>query len=517
MAWATWRVTIAFTLAVLVLRIIYLAWLCPYELVFDEAQYWDWSRRTELSYATKGPGIAYTIRATTALFGDGEWAVRLAAPCYGALLMLVAARMAMRLARGDERAGFVAAAMMVLMPGYAGTALLLTIDGPLFAWWIIAAWAAWVVADRLRQGESAAWPLLALGAAAGVGTLYKYTMLLVAVGIIVYFIWERREMKWSRAAIGGAIAAAALAACSFLPILLWNAQRGWPTVHHLMDHLSADAGASVQGAARAGFNPVGTLELIGAQLGFVGPALLLMGGALIAAIRRRRTDARRWSDQLLLILCAAPVLGMYLVISPFTKPQGNWPLAGYATLVVLAAPRVLEELDRRWPHGWRATVIYGGIAAIAMLWLNLLATLPLLEKVIPYHRFSGNEARAMQVDAARAQVREATGREPLVVAERYTLTALLAYYLPDQPRVGCASSYVGGRTVAYDFFDDVDLEASDKRGRPVVLVGKPRAGWRATDQFRRVEPIGRSSGRDWPVFKGWNGVVPGEHATNDGS
>ena len=45
-------------------------------LIQDEAQYWDWSRRLQLSYYSKGPLIAWLIAAGTSLFGDTELGVR---------------------------------------------------------------------------------------------------------------------------------------------------------------------------------------------------------------------------------------------------------------------------------------------------------------------------------------------------------------------------------------------------------------------------------------------------------
>src|SRR5262245_17841841 len=62
---------------VTLLRIVYLYFLCPYQLVEDEAAYWVWSRHLDWSYHTKGPGIALAIRAATALLGDGEAAIRM--------------------------------------------------------------------------------------------------------------------------------------------------------------------------------------------------------------------------------------------------------------------------------------------------------------------------------------------------------------------------------------------------------------------------------------------------------
>src|ERR1700733_12582303 len=48
----------------------YLTHNCPIDLSGDEAQYWDWSRHLDLSYYSKGPLIAYLIRASCSLFGE---------------------------------------------------------------------------------------------------------------------------------------------------------------------------------------------------------------------------------------------------------------------------------------------------------------------------------------------------------------------------------------------------------------------------------------------------------------
>src|SRR4029434_6896258 len=45
---------------------------CPLDLSGDEAHYWDWSRQLDLSYYSKGPLVAYIIRASCAVVGDGR-------------------------------------------------------------------------------------------------------------------------------------------------------------------------------------------------------------------------------------------------------------------------------------------------------------------------------------------------------------------------------------------------------------------------------------------------------------
>src|SRR5881397_1102315 len=57
------------------LTLIRLSMLGSTDLEFDEAHYWMWSERLAAGYFSKGPGIAFAIRASTAIFGATEFGV----------------------------------------------------------------------------------------------------------------------------------------------------------------------------------------------------------------------------------------------------------------------------------------------------------------------------------------------------------------------------------------------------------------------------------------------------------
>src|SRR2546423_1254830 len=63
---AAYALIAAFGLA----NLVYLFAFCPYDLAPDEAHYWDWSRKLDWSYYSKGPLVAWLIRAALELFGD---------------------------------------------------------------------------------------------------------------------------------------------------------------------------------------------------------------------------------------------------------------------------------------------------------------------------------------------------------------------------------------------------------------------------------------------------------------
>src|SRR6202022_3758116 len=71
-------------LFVIVLTLIRLSILATSDLEFDEAHYWMWSERLAPAYFSKGPGIAFAIRASTAIFGATEFGVRFWSPILAA-------------------------------------------------------------------------------------------------------------------------------------------------------------------------------------------------------------------------------------------------------------------------------------------------------------------------------------------------------------------------------------------------------------------------------------------------
>ena len=532
-------------LAVLTARVAVLVWLLPYDLVADEAHYWEWSRRPALSYYSKGPGVAWAIGASTAAFGDHEWSVRLPAAVFAALAMVGLAGLGAACAGGDRRVGLAAAAAYALAPGYQAVALLATIDGPLLAFWILSAWAAWRVVRRLEAGGSALGPSLAFAAALGAGFLCKYTILLLLPGVLVFGFVRRRHVRWTPARAAELLAALPAFLLLASPVIIWNAQVGSPTVRHLLGAVGLPGGDIPQhGGERWAYDPLWTLSLVGAQLGILGPPLAaLIGLALWRSLRsrrRRRADPASAAD-LFLILCAAPILIFYLGMTVLHKAQGNWPMAAFATLLVLAARHLVAARtvpngptapageastsapeaspppsDPRTPPShrafriaWRWTVGFGLATGLGVLALPLVARLPLVGHLVPMHRLTGHRQMAQQLSEDAADLSRTTGRTPFIIADHYGRASLLAFYLPGRPRVYCAAAYLGQRQSQYDYFPDTRLTDPALVGRPTLLVGSRPDRWTGAFVFDRVQrlPNQRPASRPnaWPdAFAGLN-------------
>ncbi len=138
-----WRWLLALlVISLAAFRIVYLGWLCPLDLAQDEAHYWDWSRNLDWSYYSKGPLIAWLIRASVELFGPLSLAltgsempaVRLPAVGCGSLA-LVALFILTRQTWRSDRLAFSVVLMTATVPLFTAMSLLITIDSPYMGCW----------------------------------------------------------------------------------------------------------------------------------------------------------------------------------------------------------------------------------------------------------------------------------------------------------------------------------------------------------------------------------------------
>jgi hypothetical protein len=541
--------TLALVAAVTLARLVYLWLLCPYDLVEDEATYWEWSRRLALSYYTKGPGIAYAIRAATSVLGESEAAIRTVSVVASAVAALALGVLGAEAARpqadgagepGPRRwhVGFLSAALFFLVPIFQALGLLATIDGPYVACWAIAACTAFLALERRRPWM---WPIV--GVSLGVGFLFKYTILLLIPGLLVHAVARRGRRP-------GSLVPLALGIIMFLvcvaPVVVWNQQNGWPTIAHLLGHLGV-AGGDMPAAPpptgstpSRGYDPRWTLEFLGTQVGMVGPALVLAIGVAWKAWRDRRRSPEAWPARSFLVVCALPILLFYLGVSFVAEPEGNWAVGGYVTLLPLAAwgvadalprfrarlalweslpePRPRQGVFRKRPEVfeqvlWHWSIAFGVAAAIGMARVDLIARVlpPVAGRVA-----SVTHADVLSADAARfaTDLRRETGKEPFYIAQHYGRASILAYYIPGHPSVKCSSSRMQGRRTNYDYWADTDLDDPSLLGRPAVLVGAVLEQW--TPLFDRVVPVGRLAGehkKERLVFlgysyRGWNQAPP---------
>src|SRR5213594_5011536 len=153
-----------------VLTLIRLSMVGSTDLEFDEAHYWMWSERLAPGYFSKGPGIAFAIRASTAVFGATEFGVRFFSPLLAAGTSLLLFYFARRLF--GATAGLWAVIGLNAAPIFNIGAVLMTIDALSIFFWVAAMFTFWLAVEKSPR-FSWYWPVT--GLLTGLGFLSKYT------------------------------------------------------------------------------------------------------------------------------------------------------------------------------------------------------------------------------------------------------------------------------------------------------------------------------------------------------
>jgi membrane-associated phospholipid phosphatase len=195
------------------------------ELSQDEAYQWVWSKHLALSYYSKPPGIALIQFVSTSLLGDTEFGVRFFSPLFAAIVSLMLLRFLAR--EVGARLSFWLLVIATATPLLGVGTILMTIDPPLVLCWIWALVAGWRAAQP--DGKTRDW--LMVGLAMGLGFLCKYTAFYQIICFGIYFaLWPMARTHLRKP--GPWLALLVFSICT-LPVVIWNSQHGWITVHHV--------------------------------------------------------------------------------------------------------------------------------------------------------------------------------------------------------------------------------------------------------------------------------------------
>jgi 4-amino-4-deoxy-L-arabinose transferase-like glycosyltransferase len=316
-----WRSFWAIAAAITTARVLTLM-LTPLGIGPDEAQYWCWSRDFAFGYFSKPPLIAWAIAATTSVFGDADWAVRLPAPFFhlgaAAFLYLTAKRLY------GARAAFWTGLGWLTMPGVVLSSFIIATDAPLLLFW---SGALFFLVRIIEDKRAPAGDFILLGVMIGFGMMSKYAMMYFPAALaITLLIRPIREKLLRTPLLLTALAALAI----FAPNILWNMENDFQTLSHTA--ANANWGAPL-------FRPLNLIEFLGGQFAVFG---LILFSALIYCIlswRRLRADPMA----LLLLVFALTPLVIVAGQAFLSRAHANWAAAAYPAALLLVTGLLLRE------------------------------------------------------------------------------------------------------------------------------------------------------------------------------
>ena len=406
---------------IIALTAIRLSMLATTDLEFDEAHYWMWSERLAPAYFSKGPGIAFVIRASTSIFGANEFGVRFFSPILAAGTSLLLFYFARRLF--GATAGLWAVVALNVLPIFNIGAFLMTIDSLSVFFWLAAMFAFWLALEKSPRFSSH-WPLT--GLLIGLGFLSKYTNAFELVSVLlVLALAPRLRQEFARPGLYLLLGVFAL--CTVPPII-WNQQHAWITLTHLRSRGGLEEGF--------GFHPTEILSFVGEHFLAYSPFLFLaLAWGVIGSWRRVNQQFK----VLFLMWFGLPVFVFYFLLSINKSAAPNWDGLAFLGFGLLAIyfwwERVEASVLLRLCAG--VALLIGLVMSVIALDTDLLRTAGYqLPRSDPSDRMRGWKSATGAVEKMRTDLESQLGEKLFLIADARDRASEISFYLRDKRTEG---------------------------------------------------------------------------------
>jgi 4-amino-4-deoxy-L-arabinose transferase-like glycosyltransferase len=413
--------TRAVWLFIVALTVVRLSMLATTDLEFDEAHYWMWSERLAPAYFSKGPAIAFAMRASTAVFGANEFGVRFFSPLLAAGTSLLLFYFARRLF--SATAGLWAVIAVNVTPIFNIGARLMTIDALSVFFWLAAMFTFWLAVEKSPR-FSWYWPFT--GLLIGLGFLSKYTNAFELVSIVlVLALAPRLRQEFARPGLYLLLGMFAL--CTVPPIM-WNAQHAWVTLAHLRSRGGLEQGFS--------FHPVEVLSFLGQHFLAYSPFLFLaLAWGVIGSWRRVNQQFK----VLFLMWFGLPLFLFYLLLSLNKAAAPNWDGLAFLGFGLLAIYFWWERLEASvlLQLGAAVAILVGLTMSIIALDTDLLRTAGYdLQRKDPSDRMRGWKSATSALEKMRNDLEAKLGEKLFLIADARDRASEISFYLRDKRTEG---------------------------------------------------------------------------------
>ena len=408
--------TRAVWLFIAALTLVRLSMLGSTDLEFDEAHYWMWSERLAPGYFSKGPGIAFAIRASTAIFGPTEFGVRFWSPILAACSSLLLFYFGKRLF--SENVGLWTVVAFNVLPIFNIGAFVITTDALSIFFWMAAMFAFWLATEKSPH-FTFWWPLT--GLLIGLGFLSRWINALEIVCVLLVLAFAPRlRQEFKRPGLYWLLGV--FVVCTIPPIV-WNAQHAWITLTHLRTRGSLDEDV--------GFRPLEPLKFFGEHFIFYSPLLFgLLVWAVIGSWRRINQQFKI----LFLFWFGVPVFVLYLLLSLNHVPTPNWDAVCFISFALLAVHFWNERIERRSVRVFAtAAVVLGFLLSFFSLDTDMLRSVGLPQlRSDPSDRWRGWKSMVGEVERIRNEQEAKLGEKLFLIADERHRASEISFYLKDR-------------------------------------------------------------------------------------
>ncbi|UXR65812.1 glycosyltransferase family 39 protein [Bdellovibrio bacteriovorus] len=295
----------------------------------DEAYYWVWSQRPQLSYFDHPPLVSWLFYLGH-IFEPLMHAVRWPAVIFGHLLIGIWILLLKDRLPWDKIKIWIYLVLLSPLLGFGS--LIVTPDLPVMTFWSLA---LLLTVHALEKKDLPSY--LGLGIALGLGFCAKYHIVLFVPCLLAYLTFEKR---WKDVRFSGVFATIIAGLIFSSPVIIWNAQNGFASFEFQIKH----------GLERTSYNPEWTVSYI------LGQILILFPLIFWAALRAHVPRNLRW----LLYFGWGPLL-FFLLTSFRALVEANWPIIAYPAVLATA---LFHQKIQKWA---RVSVAFWGLIIVLVI------------------------------------------------------------------------------------------------------------------------------------------------------
>ncbi len=383
--------------------------LSRYDLHSEEAQYWLWSKRLQLSYYSKPPLIAYLNWFSTSILGDTVFAIRINAVIFGIMLSVVSYLLAFELFKNQSTAIF-AAIVTNVFPLILSNSIFFLTDAPLLFFWLCCMLFYW----KAAESQKPLWWIL-FGISLGLGALSKYSIFLIFIPLVLFSLKYHPEIFKTKHFYISIL----IGLIFFSPVIYWNiGQKGIGFLHlfaltGINDHTN------------------NLYQIISNILEYtIGQICILLPFYQYKAIYLKYRNGTLTKQMEFLILPAISMFLVFLVISIIRRAgvYVNWTVFAYTGIPILFAH--LAATEKKVKRNLRVSVAMG---FVLLMFIGLTVpsnkALP-LGGLNPLSKTIGWSQLAAKIDSLKASMPDSSC---YVFSTNYHITSELWFYLKGQP------------------------------------------------------------------------------------
>jgi undecaprenyl-diphosphatase len=422
----------------------------PLDLSPDEAHYWEWSRRLDLSYYSKGPVIAYLIYIGTSIFGDTVFGIRIMAVIFSVLSSIYMFKLT-NLIYKDVSIAVYSAILLQIIPLFSTFGVIFTIDSPFIFFWIFSLFLFYrTVNPELQNQNPKLTTWLVLGISIGLGLLTKYLMAFFYICAFLFLLLsEKRYLLKTIKPYAALLVSLAV----FSPVIIWNLQHDWVTLRHTAGQTHIYQG--IQISLKSFF------EFLGSQIGIITPVIFVM---MFYTLFKSNPLTSSFQSKFLFYF-SVPVIAFFLLKAFQGKVQANWAMTGYITGIIAFSRHFLRAdyfaLNKERRIKTKKTIVLAGIGLALLLTIisHYPSIIKLQPKLDPSARLRGWNTLGAEVSKIYESI--SNRGDVLIFSDSYQVSSEMAFYVKGKPKTYCIN--LGRRMNQYDLWPDMNDYAAKIR------------------------------------------------------